>query len=461
MALFRKVLIAAVAALAFPLLSPSLLARVAAPGLPLFREAAAPAIPAPTLGLYLIRGPEFAPINPATLADIPNGPSITLADGSLPSPALFISPAGTAIAAASYEDARAGGAAIVRIVDERTGRVRSRVSLLLSPREQRQTRQAAPFLSGVSNDGRLLYGDATTQRGRVIWYTIDGIDGRIVHETHLREPRPMATLYEPTQHRLYVFGGARYVVGRPTGSHTLTIAAYDTLHDRQVGRLVVSGVLAGSWPMARKIHGYPLTEMHAPGAALSPDGRQIAVVDGNRNVLLLIDTRTLNVTRTLPLVQASSGVDLAGLLGTGVAEAKSFQGEQVDIRFSPDGQQLYETGMISTFTGSRTEVRRWLGVRLIDVATGRIEATALADGQVWDAYVAPDGSGVYAFTATTDGNCPCLLDRLDPAALHVVASRPFEPGTVGGVIALPVPERAWSVTHDHSGSGTTWQTEHR
>jgi DNA-binding beta-propeller fold protein YncE len=279
------------------------------------------------------------------------------------------------------------------------------------------------------------------------WYVWDGRTGRLESKTRLRQLCCVPIRYDPASRHLYLLKESQLDGSRRIGPRTPVVVAYDTTSGRVAGRLSLSGVQAGTWWSKRKVKGYRVPEVNNLGFALSPDGKQLAVLDGSANRLYLIDAATLQVAKTFqvgpPVGPLARLLGWLGLLPT-VAEAKMMEGDDASISFSPDGRQLYETGdMLHLDRQGRTSVTR-LPLRVIDAGSGAIMATTPVDQAPGDVEVAPDGSALYTTgPAQPQSNaCPCVLRRLDPATLQIEAERTFSAATFGQLYALATPARS-------------------
>lgn len=280
-------------------------------------------------------------------------------------------------------------------------------------------------LAAVSGDGASVSGlnlqdSHTPVRG---WYTLNTASGRVTARVKL-EGWSDPSLYDGTTGRLFVptFAGG-----------SLTLTAYAASSGNEIGRLTMDGVQTNVEELTAGPNRLPIMRLHAPAIALSPDGRQLAVVQGDRNRLTVIDARTLHVIATHVLSQPASPVqrlfELTGLLPV-TAYAKGIpQGVAFTARFSRDGRSLYLTGTQYEVDAAGTSIVKPIGVRLVDVASGEVRAEALTGFPVLWLGEAADRSALYALTPESkqsDPSCPCVLHRLDPTSLQITAERRFE-----------------------------------
>jgi hypothetical protein len=172
------------------------------------------------------------------------------------------------------------------------------------------------------------------------------------------------------------------------------------------------------------VNGHEVYAEWSPGYALSPDGSELAVLDGNSETLWLIDARTLTVMRTEEISPATSVLQRLGAwlsVVPTVALAKGGEGVDLSLHFSPDGRTLYATGRQGGISADGTLTMHFLPLEAIDVAHGTIVAkTAGAEGWLG---LSSDGSALYTLTGYPDGRL--ILRRENPATLEPLASRTF------------------------------------
>jgi hypothetical protein len=169
-----------------------------------------------------------------------------------------------------------------------------------------------------------------------------------------------------------------------------------------------------------------------PGFALSPDGTQIAILDGHSAKLTLLAAPSLRIEGTESVTRQTSGLEeIAAALGLGpaVAEAKGqSQGTSLQIEYMPQGRSLLVTGTRflpdSTHPVGRAQS---LGIWLIDIASGRIEASLPDSRRIMGIWPAPDGSGIYSVAEAwhKGQGWLAILRRHDPTSLRVTATRTF------------------------------------
>jgi|GEM_PF-1822468 len=361
------------------------------------------------------------PLDPSTLADMPDSPGITLgARSPLDLHAwLLVSPRGSRLARVSYLGSNAvpGMAAkyiAVEVFDLPVGR-----------RQARFHPQVAILADGLSPDGSLLYGPGLSDGHRTVWYALDTSHGRVRFRVllHNRYTRPLS--YDAARQRLFA------VEVRPFDSQThqprpLVLREYDVASGRQIAALTLPGILAGTGDTGRQVNGHEVYAEWSPGFALTPDGSEVAVLDGNTDTLWLIDARRLTVIRTEEVTRAASPLQRLGEwlgLVPAVALAKGGEGAVLSLHMSPDGRTLYATGRRGEITADGTVAMHFLPLQAIDVAHGTILAeTPAADGWLG---LSPDGSALYTLTGEANPD-HWVLRRENPATLQPVATRTFE-----------------------------------
>ncbi len=296
---------------------------------------------------------------------------------------------------------------------------------------------AVPFWpSGVSADGSVAYGfddenliGASCPAGH--FYLLDVRTGRIDRQLTLAAPNWDSALVSPDLGRLYTITTSDQI-NRCGHSYHPLLTAYN-LHTGQIVRSVrLKGVLGGRWSTRRTVNGETVTALWQPGIALSPDGSQLAVLDGSTNTLTLLRARSLQVAGRETLSRPRTALEtMAGVLGVApdAAEAKGQDnGVELQMQYTANGRSLLVTGArLSPDRRHPYGASRNLGIQLIDIAGGQIRAW-LNDGKlVWGIWPAPDGSAVYsgAQSWSRQGGWLNTLRRHDPATLRVVSRRPF------------------------------------
>jgi hypothetical protein len=258
---------------------------------------------APAFGLYVAEatnGHTLVPIDPATLSDRGGGTPLVL--GSSAWGWSFSGDGSTAVGVVYPEGADRGllTKPTVVIRDARTGAERAR---LQSP---------AHGTGQLSRDGsRLLIQHRRAGPGWELhdWHLLDAGDGRVLGSGQAEGPSAQ-TWPDPELRQLYRVLTPAYGLDR-RGPGPVQIAAYDLETGAEVGRLELPGVLGGWWPGDRVIREERVTAYLTPGAALSPDGRRIAVVDAEADRVTLIDAHALAIERTIPAARTRRPLGLA------------------------------------------------------------------------------------------------------------------------------------------------------
>lgn len=341
-------------------------------------------------------GTQLRPIDAATLADDPSRAAVELDDPAVPGTSQILASADGSTAIIAPAD-RGGG--LVRVLDARTGARRSGFRV-----------PAGHFAYGLSADGsRLLLYEGGSCGGDgcapAAFRVLDTASGREVGGARASEPwrRWWGLHLSPDGRRLYAL-----LLGSDPGD-AATVAAYDVGSGRGLGRVRLDRLSAGyRWGTAPSA----MAAEWRPGSALSPDGRTLAVVHADRAALTLVDTRRLRArTIVVPHLEASRSPS---------------EGAEVWAMFSPDGALLYAGG-VRREEDARGGMRdRGLGIRAVDVRSGRVLAHALEGQAVGAVSFAGGGSLFVSGSRAGSGVCPCTVYRLEARGLAVEAQRRFE-----------------------------------
>jgi len=151
------------------------------------------------------------------------------------------------------------------------------------------------------------------------------------------------------------------------GPVTPVLVQYDLKAGREIRRLTLTGVQAGLWRGPRVIGTEHVSNMIEPGIALSPDGSRISILYAEGGRLLTIDTATLKVIASRPVVALSAAASWFSLMPVD-AEAKYEEGVQWTLAYSPDGRRLVASAMQLSVDSGGDFSHRGLGVRLIDAS---------------------------------------------------------------------------------------------
>ncbi|MGH2532836.1 MAG: YncE family protein [Thermomicrobiales bacterium] len=266
------------------------------------------------------------------------------------------------------------------------------------------------------------------------WHVFDTATGRLVSTNNAAGPFAFGRWLDPAGTRLYYLSGPilrgypsvtgwRESAGEPAPAR---IVAHDLATGEEVGRLELAGVPVGAWETAE--HRIAAAE---PGVALSPDGARLAVVHPDLSALTLIDAPRLRVERTVAIERPASLADrLLGLLPLMPRDAAAkgpAEGVYLHAVFSPDGARLYVAGReIERGEGGYASRSRGLGLRVIDVASGNVVASAFSEAEIGEILPAPDGRTVYVVRNELFASQRWLLQRLDVVTLEVLAEREFD-----------------------------------
>lgn len=381
----------------------------------------------PPFGLYITDaydGSGLLPIDPRTLADRSDtpllGPAVTRSGSS----SMAVSPDRGTIAVIAYTSPYdpSGTGITIRVFDARTGAERARFHPALPV-----------IIDALSADGSQLVGrDWPPKDLSVSRRVLDATDGRLL--ATFPAPAPAATccvtrvLEDPIGGRTYglLVPGSD---GPADGPRVPTVVAWDPRSGRELGRLTLDGILTGLWQTDRIVDGRPVNASLDPGIALSPDGRRIAVLSAQENLLTLIDAGTLRVLWTRPLAEQIGGLDWLGLGARSAAAKGETEGASRTLVFSANGRQLYASGS-STRLDDRGEPAiepfGLLAITADDSGGGRVVAKGPADELVRWVQVAPDGGTLYVCVQRQGGGQPSfIMRRLDPTTLTILAERGF------------------------------------
>lgn len=383
----------------------------------------------PAVDLFVVETPDrqtLRPLDPGTLADRPNGPTLAL---GLPDAgwSAAISADGSTLAAWSLDPA----SNTVLVLDARTGAERVRLD-----------RDADGEIAALSRDGRRLVLFAWDSG----WHLVDTHDGRTLASIPRGPLGILASAIDPDARRLYRL--VPPVDPAPSlaalSDAAPELVAHDLTTGAEIGRLPLLGVVAGLWE-AGATPGAQFGELW-PALAVSPDGRRLAIAHADRDALTLVDATRLAIERTATLHHPTTFFErlhrLLPLVPQGAA-AKHSKGITLQAAFSPDGERLYVHGFASTVDDDEngfTQTAHGLGLRAVDIGSGEILAEGLP-GEIFGRVVpAPDGRNLYvagpeggsrllAWVQEPPGGWPkpvYRLRRLDADTLDPLADRAFD-----------------------------------
>lgn len=385
---------------------------------------------------------QFLPLDPTTLADLADQPAIRLEVNSV------ISADGSTVVSIDYDSEPMDDAAIATSeADPYAGSDLSPEDVTIIVRDgqsgEERTRfhpPAAASIAGLSQDGSRLvmeadpdYEQAPLAPAR--WFVFDTQNGRLLEtvEGDQRGDGRLDSWIDPEARRLYhlPFTGS---IGA-TAPHLLRLYAYDLTTGEKIGQLDLPGILAGGWQSDPASGDDSRFSTAFPGAALSPDGRRLAIAHAGADIVTLIDTERLAVERTIWLTRQTGLVDtLVGLLPLAPqrAAAKIEEGTNLHAVFGPGGERLYVYGVRAEVDANGDQEWHDLGLKVIDLASGEIVADGLADSMIVQVLPAPDGRSVYVTMApdrrafVNDGDKTFVLRRLDAGTLETLAEREFD-----------------------------------
>jgi hypothetical protein len=390
----------------------------------------------PTAGemaLYLTasqNGADLIAVDPLTLQDRSTKPLLPINATAANNSSTMASTDGSTIVVVSYNYRAPVVARDLDIIvfDARTGLRRDR----FSP-------EVPVIVDGLNFNGTRLYARAWPPRDpdaqRVV---LDATNGKIVE----REPalaiagNTVATTTDEharLQYRLLV----------PTDPHATAPRAVDlTSWDLRTGkerwRLSMSSLSAGEWKTGRIVDGAEVRSRLVPALALSPDGRQIAVVRafgccGSMRTVWLIDANsgTLLSERTHGVV----GSFLDRLFAPSIAVAKSLdESVVVSASFSPDGRTLYAYSHSSQIDDQGELKHQYFGMMAVGLHDAALRGHDIKMESYWFnnriawTRSSPDGKWLYVFLEHAGGADPqggYFLRRLDASTLRVLAERRF------------------------------------
>lgn len=344
-------------------------------------------------------GGPWTPLDPLTLEDIAGPPLLDLPTSrTYETPYLSsVSRDGSTIV---VTDLRKDADPHITLFDGRSGAVRTHL---------RTDQDAVPI--AVSDDGAIVY-----FRSLMTTSLIETSTGRTLESWKAAGICCIGSAAGPRTYRV-----APDITGTPDQRPTI-VSIFDAASGDTVGRLDLPDVLTGPSSFDAVTGGVPTLR---PGRALDRDGGRLAIHAADRELLVIIDTQSLEVTRLR--VHRSTGIwDLIRPL---VAEAKVLNDVlEWRVMFAPDGRHVLALGQ----SLDRREGGEWraLGLRLIDTTNGRIVAETRPPGFVSEWILSPDGTSLYLtlFEQPIWGTDPRWeLQRLDVPTLEL-RSRRWVPG---------------------------------
>jgi hypothetical protein len=262
--------------------------------------------------------------------------------------------------------------------------------------------------------------------GGLVWSVFDTADGRRIAEFRAPAVGSPAVTWEfvslttidPAGERLYRLAP----VDGPgaSGPYPARLIVHDLATGAEVGSLDLPDVQVGERSPDNTATDAAST-LFWPGFAISPDGRELAVVRPDGASIVLIDTQRLAITRTLTPATATPAA-----------------AEEHNVRwlatYAAGGEHLLVTG----FRYDGRSIRA-VDLQRIDLTSGQLVARAPLGGWV-NLWPSADGRSIYvASFATDDPVTPGLvIRRLDAFSLATEAER-ILPGRLYAVLWLRVP----------------------
>jgi len=333
-------------------------------------------------------GEAVVALDPVTLADRPGEAGIVLSEAERGWPHALSADGSTFVTVIGDLP---GSAAVVR--DAHSGRER--------------TRFATPWvaeLAAISRDGtRLVVGDANGG-----FHLVDTADGHLVATTQIESPSNVWDsnyTIDAAAERLYLITPQDQPgAGGPTSEADLTVRTpslivYDLSTGGVVDRLPLPRMTAGQWwrDESRTVAGEVW-----PGLAVSPDGRTVAIVHGDRDAVRLVDAERMVATADVPFSREPALLDhLRRLVPFPPGDASAavlLEGPTRKAVFAPDGETWLVFGFETVrgeFAGEIAQIERGLGLLMVDALTGEVLAEGMT-GELFDRIVpAPNGQALY------------------------------------------------------------------
>lgn len=294
------------------------------------------------------------------------------------------------------------------------------------------------IVEGLSPDGSRIYARAWPPRELTAErLVLDARTGTVL----AREPKfswagdEVTYVKDERGRRLYALLVPR--APNATGPQPVELGGWDLRTGKELWRVSIPSLSAGRWPTDRLIDGRAVHSSLVPGLAVSPDGRQIAVVSAfasaQAGTLWLIDAESGKLISQRAYGQTSF---LERLFAPSIAEAKSWDDSViVSASFFPDGRVLHVRAQTSQVDAQGEPAQQYLGM----VAVGLADAAVLGsdikmelgwyDNRILWVRPSSDGQWLYVFLERTGSFADLkgyVLRRLDPSTLKVLAERRFD-----------------------------------
>lgn len=343
--------------------------------------------------LYTVAG-SLTHIDPITLADFQKQPAESPLD-ALSSPT-----------AASTDGSLL---AIVETVEE-TDRITYRVAVIetASGAERTSIPWKYPIESLAFNDDGSRLGLVTlsgTIEAMPGWHVYDTGTGKLLSTKPInnQDDPPWRSVArqvdDPVAQRAY-----RLVVPRTwyvnTGEPFPYILIHDLLTGERVSRIELPEFRAG---VVDEIDPYYSDFMSA--MTLSPDGRELILVDATDGTVTLVDTVALQVDRAFqPQPEISRAGQLLAMIGLSPKSvaAKGVSSVVLAAGLSANGESLYlwDASPERVSAGGQVLATDRRGLQVIELVTGTILHQAFEDTQILDVVPTPDGNALYATVVT-------------------------------------------------------------
>jgi hypothetical protein len=371
-------------------------------------------------------GSGWMQIDPETLTDVSSKPLLDIAPSPTNSSATQVSEDGSTIIVSDYSP---GVGAVKRIYDGRTGRLRG----YFVP----ETEMALGFLSADGQLGMGLPFDGRgPQTGAKIIVSI--ADGRVIRrvpdagaigviQAMPVAPDLSAIYYVTTPEELSL-------ISPIPEAQPYSLVAQSTVTGVVSPPIPLPGITAGT------VYAGPVSATTTlairPGIAFLADGSRIAAMSVDGRTLVVVDTRTREVTSVAVHKKTSLFDPFGGL----VAEAKTVNDQESrSMLFTADGTAVI-TWVTETHYDENGATRTTHGLQRIDVGTGLITAETLDPAGIYSVRLSPDGSGLYLVLRTQEPPTPVyVLRRLDLQTLGVKTERALPDYAELEILAAPAP----------------------